>query len=232
MLYIYKIINNANLKIYVGMTSKPISKRLNDHFRQAKNPKFRLHRAIRKYEKDNFSIELLQQVLTQEEANVQEKYWINLLNSTDYSVGYNMALGGSGKSIVLSEDIKLKIKGSVQKHRDSLSMSEKRDLTKAANEAKRGVHETEESKIKKSVAQRDRWNTASSEERLNHGKISNKNVSAAGRARSISALNAAFSPARQPGVKKPTATCPHCGKIGGAPVMKRYHFDNCKEKKN
>lgn len=27
-----------------------------------------------------------------------------------------------------------------------------------------------------------------------------------------------------------TFTCPHCGKVGG-PVMKRWHFDNCKERK-
>jgi hypothetical protein len=31
-------------------------------------------------------------------------------------------------------------------------------------------------------------------------------------------------------VPKPKKTCPHCGLIGGAPVMKRYHFDNCKHK--
>ena len=24
--------------------------------------------------------------------------------------------------------------------------------------------------------------------------------------------------------------CPHCGKIGGGSPMKRYHFDNCKQK--
>jgi hypothetical protein len=26
-------------------------------------------------------------------------------------------------------------------------------------------------------------------------------------------------------------TCPHCGKEGGEPAMKRHHFDNCKRKK-
>ena len=30
------------------------------------------------------------------------------------------------------------------------------------------------------------------------------------------------------GKKHPLATCPHCGKIGGAPQMKQWHFDNCK----
>jgi hypothetical protein len=31
------------------------------------------------------------------------------------------------------------------------------------------------------------------------------------------------------GIPKPKIECPHCGKIGGTPQMKRYHFDNCKE---
>jgi hypothetical protein len=29
---------------------------------------------------------------------------------------------------------------------------------------------------------------------------------------------------------KPQITCPHCGKTGGAPTMKRWHLDNCKNK--
>ncbi len=29
---------------------------------------------------------------------------------------------------------------------------------------------------------------------------------------------------------KPKVTCPHCGKIGGKPVMLRFHFDFCKSK--
>lgn len=31
-------------------------------------------------------------------------------------------------------------------------------------------------------------------------------------------------------VPKPKKECPYCGLIGGAPVMVRYHFDNCKKK--
>lgn len=29
------------------------------------------------------------------------------------------------------------------------------------------------------------------------------------------------------GTKQPVTTCPHCGKVGGKNVLKRYHFDNC-----
>ena len=31
------------------------------------------------------------------------------------------------------------------------------------------------------------------------------------------------------GIPKKKLTCPHCGKEGGAPQMKRWHYDNCKE---
>lgn len=34
------------------------------------------------------------------------------------------------------------------------------------------------------------------------------------------------------GHKKETVICPHCNKIGGKPVMIRYHFDNCKIKQH
>lgn len=30
---------------------------------------------------------------------------------------------------------------------------------------------------------------------------------------------------------QPKILCPHCQKLGGARLMKRYHFENCKEKK-
>lgn len=31
---------------------------------------------------------------------------------------------------------------------------------------------------------------------------------------------------------KPIVACPHCGKEGGIGIMKRWHFDNCKQKKD
>lgn len=34
------------------------------------------------------------------------------------------------------------------------------------------------------------------------------------------------------GVDKPRIVCPHCGKEGGIPVMKRYHFDKCSKRSN
>ena len=33
------------------------------------------------------------------------------------------------------------------------------------------------------------------------------------------------------GKKQPKVVCPHCGRLGGAGAMNRWHFDKCKEKK-
>jgi hypothetical protein len=32
-------------------------------------------------------------------------------------------------------------------------------------------------------------------------------------------------------ISKPKIVCPNCGKVGGLPQMKQWHFDNCKGKK-
>jgi hypothetical protein len=34
------------------------------------------------------------------------------------------------------------------------------------------------------------------------------------------------------GIPRAKLTCPHCNKIGGAPQMNQWHFDNCKQKAN
>lgn len=46
-------------------------------------------RAIRKYGKDNFCIELIDTAQDQEELNCKEYYWIKYYNSTDSNIGYN-----------------------------------------------------------------------------------------------------------------------------------------------
>ena len=57
-----------------------------------------LQRAIKKYGKENFTIEIIEEVQNDEEACNKEKYWINYYNS--YDIGYNATLGGEGKSFL------------------------------------------------------------------------------------------------------------------------------------
>ena len=58
-MWIYKIINIQNNKVYIGQTIRPIEQRFNRHLNDALNNVLDTHlaRAIRKYGKDSFIIE-------------------------------------------------------------------------------------------------------------------------------------------------------------------------------
>lgn len=104
---IYKITNNINNKLYVGQTTKNLEERLREHFQNADNLKnFTLSNAIRKYGKDNFSIDQIDTADTKDDLNKKEIYWINYYKSFDINYGYNMTLGGDGGNTYMnrSED--------------------------------------------------------------------------------------------------------------------------------
>ena len=58
-MWIYKIINIQNNKVYIGQTIRSIEQRFNRHLNDALNNVLDTHlaRAIRKYGKDSFIIE-------------------------------------------------------------------------------------------------------------------------------------------------------------------------------
>ena len=97
---VYKITNNINGKIYIGMTGNLKSRwECNGvHYRpplQSEN-----HRpfwnAIQKYGWDNFNKEILVSGLTKEEAFDKEKEMIKRFNTTNKNIGYNLSPGGNG----------------------------------------------------------------------------------------------------------------------------------------
>jgi group I intron endonuclease len=83
---IYKTTNLINGKFYVGKDEK-------------NNPNYlgsgiNLHRAIKKYGKENFIKETIEVCSTKEELNEREKYWIKETKAQE--LGYNIADGGWG----------------------------------------------------------------------------------------------------------------------------------------
>jgi group I intron endonuclease len=91
---IYIITNTINQHRYVGMTSKPLNVRWSNHKADARrNKPYILHKAIRKYGEDNFTIELLEEcnVGSLDELGLIETRYIKELNPE-----YNMSLGGEG----------------------------------------------------------------------------------------------------------------------------------------
>lgn len=89
---IYVISNSINDKVYVGQTWRGPKKRFWYHCNDDGCPK--IHRAINKYGKENFTIMSMCSVLTQEDANFYEIYFIQKYDSINN--GYNLKLGGDG----------------------------------------------------------------------------------------------------------------------------------------
>ena len=88
-MWIYKITNIQNNKVYIGQTIRPINDRFRRHINDALNNILDTHfaRAIRKYGKDSFIIEEIDCASTQDELNKKERYWIQYYNAVND--GYN-----------------------------------------------------------------------------------------------------------------------------------------------
>ena len=97
-MFIYKITNIINNKIYIGQVyNKSIQDRFVRHIKEA-NPYSRsiVDKAIAKYGKDNFIVEQIDEATSLEELSQKEKYWIKYYNSTNKNIGYNLTDGGDG----------------------------------------------------------------------------------------------------------------------------------------
>ena len=101
-MYIYKITNKINNKIYIGQTyNKTIYDRFNRHIKEANaNSKSYIDRAINNYGKDNFICELIDTAKTLQELNQKEIYWIDYYNSTNKNIGYNFNYGRDDQNYV------------------------------------------------------------------------------------------------------------------------------------
>ena len=119
-MYIYKIENLVNHKVYIGLTTRDIHKRWWEHVNEAystkKSKDFALHSAIRKYGEKNFIIDIIDTAETIEELKQKEIYYIGLYHSYTLDPqcnGYNMTMGG---------DLNIHLKGeksSTSKNTDS-----------------------------------------------------------------------------------------------------------------
>lgn len=88
---IYKTTNKINGKIYVGKDSNENPRYLGSGLLVA--------RAIKKYGKENFVKETMEQCESLEKLSEREIYWIKKLNATNKSTGYNIANGGAGGNV-------------------------------------------------------------------------------------------------------------------------------------
>lgn len=86
----------SNNKVYIGITSKSLKRRISQHKSNAKkNSPYKFHRAMNKYGFDSIDWEILNITTTWEETQKLEKSYIQQLDT--FKNGYNMTLGGDGQ---------------------------------------------------------------------------------------------------------------------------------------
>lgn len=286
MFKIYKITNIINNKIYIGYTSKTLEERFKNHCKKTSGCIY-ISRAIQKYGKNNFTIELLEESDNKDYIiNERETYWINYFHSNDKDIGYNIGLGGIGGDNISNNSNKNEILQQISKSMKSLYEKEplRKELirermkhfkhTEETKEklslAHKGEKKSEETKEKLSLIAKERFknkenhpmygktHTEETKEKMknswNYDKIqtleSREKRRIAMTGKKISKWNEESKiKARHPKSEKgkenirkellrrkenaPELECPYCHKISKDYLnMKRWHFENCKHKKD
>jgi group I intron endonuclease len=152
MHFIYIIKNIINGKLYVGQTDNPFG-RWSRHKYNSTRYKYPIYLAMQKYGIDKFQFVPIENFTTQEEVDIAEIFWINLLETRNNKFGYNIKEGGShGKH---SEESKKKMsvikRGKCASKDTKLKMSLAHSGANNANFGKTISIETSK-KISKSVA--------------------------------------------------------------------------------
>ena len=95
--FIYKITNKINGKSYIGQTIQNVKERFYQHCATKCSQAILnmvIHKAINKYGKSNFTIEVIEEVESTN-LNDRERYWIRYYDS--YNNGYNSTEGGQDR---------------------------------------------------------------------------------------------------------------------------------------
>lgn len=140
--YIYKTTNLINGKIYIGQKKSTIF--LGEKYLGSG---IELVSAIKKYGKENFKVELIEELPTKKKLDEREIYWIDKYNSRNKQIGYNIAEGGEGGDTLsqLSEEKLLACKQKMSKSHKGRIVSEK--TRKKLSEINKGKYYlTEEAK--------------------------------------------------------------------------------------
>ncbi len=88
---IYKITNKLNGVEYIGQTIGSLKKRFNRHYNESSCPY--INKALRKYGKENFKIDIIDECNSQKELNYREEYYIKVYDTLSPN-GYNLSPGG------------------------------------------------------------------------------------------------------------------------------------------
>lgn len=139
---IYKITNLINNKSYIGQTKRDLNIRIKEHFYNSHSNLTGIDAAIKKYGKENFSIEIIEDnIETFEELNEKEIYYISYYHSSVDEQGYNIQRGGQGKPSIINKMnnkgvYKLDFNGRILNYYESIQEAARENNCNAANLSK------------------------------------------------------------------------------------------------
>ena len=102
-LIVYKIVNNINGKTYIGVTKKPLKRRIAEH----RCCNSHIGNAFKKYGLQSFTIQVIDEAENKNDLSAKEIHWIRFYNSK-FPVGYNHTDGGEGLRNI-SDAVRLKM---------------------------------------------------------------------------------------------------------------------------
>lgn len=219
-MFVYKISNSLNDKVYIGITSYSIEQRYKWHVRDCKTGvEKKLYKAMIKHGIDNFKIELLESA---DDAIIdkREEFYIEHYNS--FNNGYNASPVSHGIRRHTKED-KKRMSEKAKGRKQSKDTLEKKSIA-----MKNFWKDNEE--LKKQYVQYAQTNFGNREYTQTKEFRENARQRMLGSTRSEETKQKISEANR--GKLQPHHVCPHCKKEGKSNAMKRWHFDNCKEKYN
>ena len=224
--YVYRITNKENNKHYYGVRSSKIEPKLDlgiKYFSSSRDKEFMNEQKINK---DKFKYKVIKMFETREEAINLEIKLHNKFEVQKNKKFYNRSKQTTTKfdtsGVQLSNELKLKLSKFNKGKTLSDEHKEKIKLTLI------GRKHSEESKLKMSEALKGKtpWNKdkhISEETKQKLKAYTGEKSSMFGKTHSEETINK---------MKKPKlkVECDNCGMIGGISAMKRWHFENCKNK--
>lgn len=143
MYYIYSIRNKVNFKRYVGVTVYP-ARRFSEHMTRAlsnsDNSCPKLSRAVRKYGRESFVLEILFETEDKQLAYDSETLYIKYLGTFDN--GYNASLGGEGsdRMVPWNKGTKGLVKPSSTSFTSEMVSGEKHNKSKLTDKQRWEIH--------------------------------------------------------------------------------------------
>lgn len=221
--YVYEVTNNLNGMVYIG--ARAVEKRLPTSKGYLGSGKL-IKKAVADIGRENFTKKVL--CITSEE----HAYWLESKIVNEEFVAredtYNIKTGGKGGG---TKGIKLKpLSESAKQNLREKNLGKK--LTKETrikiSESNKGIARPKDAEYRRKISDGLKGNT---NRRGKKTSDSAKEKIREARAKQVitDETKKKISEALK-GKKHEKVTCDHCGKVGGVTGMKRWHFDNCKNK--